>query len=290
MLYIIIVSYKNAYLTLECINSIYKSTYKEFRIVVVDNNSPDNTYDILKEKLPKSVILIRTDKNGGFSYGNNVGIKYALNNNAEYIMLLNNDTVIDSNLIFNLLQNTNEFTVTVPKIYYYEYPNKIWYAGGKYNYIKGDAIHIGKNKKDNQKFNQKREVDFVTGCCVLIQKDILKKIGMLDESFFMYHEDVDLSFRLKENKIKMLYIPSAKMWHKVGSTSGYETPLTIYYGNRNRFFIINKYKIGFLSIVYIFFTRILKIIFGFFKKNNYDKYILKAWNDYKKGITGKVDL
>lgn len=234
---VILVNYNGLADTIETINSIYNNTYKKITIIVVDNGSKVNEAMIIKDKFPE-VEIIRSDYNLGFAGGNNLGIDYALNYGFEYIMLLNNDTIIDNNMITILLQHTKENVVCVPAMYYYDYPSELWYGGGKINKWTGNVKHLNN-------FNISY-VSFITGCCFFMQKETIKRIGKLDESYFMYVEDADYSIRLLDAGIKMKYVPLAKLYHKVGKSSGGElSPLSVYCTTKNRIKLIRKYPYHF---------------------------------------------
>ena len=286
--WIILVNYKNADLTIECVHSLRKAKCDDLHIIVVDNNSPDNSYECLIEKLPNEII-IKSKENNGFSAGNNIGIKYALEHNADYVMLLNNDTIIDEFMIEHLLKNTDDFMVTVPKMYYYSQPEIIWYAGGNINKTLGKTVHVGENKLDDGSYEERKYVNFATGCCIMMPKVVVEKVGLWDESYFMYWEDVDYSLRLATAGIKILYVPKAKLWHKVSASSGVKSPLSIYYGNRNRMYIMKKYKFSIIAWMYFFATRAVYLIQSIFVKNYY-RYIIQAIKDYLNKVIGKVDL
>lgn len=284
---IILVNYNGIDDSLKCIESINESTcIKDIDILFVDNASKNDETLIVKDRYP-SVITFRSDINGGFSYGNNIAIKCALEKGYEYICLLNNDTVIDKHMMELLRSKCDSNTATTCKMYYYSKPNVINYAGGHFSNIKGLSVMEGVDKEDCDDFNELKEVSFISGACIMLHKDTINKTGFLDESYFMYWEDDDYSKRLSQNNIKMLYIPEAKLWHKVGSSSGGKnSKLTIYYNNRNRFYFLDKYNFSLVAKTYTYITRIIRCVIGFVRNDN-DKYILQAYIDYKKGIRGK---
>lgn len=288
---IILVNYNGISDTIECINSILKIKNRNYKIIVVDNNSKDYEADKLEKNFP-DIIVIKSNKNLGFSGGNNLGIKYAMENKYEYILLLNNDTIIDSEMIDYLLKYADNNTITVPKMYYYTDKKTIWYAGGNISKLTGRVKHNRKNKIDHNSKENIKKCSFATGCCLLIHCDIINKIGYLNEEYFMYCEDVDYCLKALESKIKILYIPQAKLWHKVSkSTGGSFSHFSVYYMTRNRFIYIKKYR-SYFSICAYYFTLIkcyIRIIQYMMKNDDIYKSISKAIKDYKKKITGKVD-
>lgn len=286
---VIIVNYCHPEITMKCINSIKGNSHLITNIIVVDNASPDDSYEFLKNKVPYDVVLIKADENHGFAAGNNIGIKYALENGADYIMLLNNDTEIAPNMISILLQYTNDNIVTAPKMYYYDDPKRIWFAGGKYYTCSGQFKHIGENELDSQKYDTNIECDFLTGCCFMMTAKVACTVGYLDENYFMYVEDVDYSLRLRNEGVKLMMIPKAKLWHKVGvSSGGATTRLNIYYGNRNRFYLQKKFGFNCIIRWITFITRIALIINGVVCNTN-QKYIWFSIIDYCANRMGKQE-
>lgn len=269
---IILLNYCNYKLTVDCIESIRQSSYQDYEIIVVDNNSPD--YSGQKLSQLEGIRFLQMKKNLGFAAGNNRGIEAALSEGCEYVMLLNNDTVIDSKMIETMVSRADVNTVVVPKMYYFDVDGRkdvLWYAGGILKYKSSDGIHIGGRQEDCRQYSIEKEVTFATGCCMMIHKAILEKVGFLREEYFMYCEDTDYSIRLNKSDIKILYTPDAKLWHKVSSSSGGEmSKFIVYYIVRNKIYcaIINKLGIkAYLYIVAETLYRTLKAKFGRYYPN-----------------------
>ncbi|MDR1539483.1 MAG: glycosyltransferase family 2 protein [Clostridiales bacterium] len=287
-IYIIIVNFNFYEFTKQCIDSIIKAGFDLEHIIVVDNNSSNNSAEVLTQCW-QNIILIRSRENNGFAAGNNIGIKYALEHNAEAVILLNNDTIIDKNLINELIINSEPNTISVPRMYYFDRPETIWYAGGRIDWLRGNPKHIGVDKIDCRKYSNQIYVDFATGCCMLIPIPVLLKCGLLDESYFMYCEDTDYSLLMHRHGLRIKYVPTAKLWHRVGGTSGSNGALTVYYSNRNRFFFLKKYKFSNVAWIYTLLSRTIKYLCGCIRDDS-NKYILKAWLDFRSGVRGKVEL
>lgn len=292
MVYIILLNYNGAKDTIDCISSIRKSNYKSYRIVVVDNASTDNSLEILrKEKEVYDFDLVISDKNNGFSAGNNLGIQFALKNEAEYILLLNNDTIVEKDFLINLLETEKKYNndiVVTSKILYFDFKNIIWYGGGSFNKITSRVKHIEINKIDDKIDNREREVTFISGCCMLIPSKILLKVGFFEEKYFLYCEDTDYCCRLMKNNIKMIYNPKSIIYHKVNSSTKKISNMITYYNVRNKKLIIKLYINGFKKIfanIY-FYMEILKRIIS--KEYNY-KICIKALKDYKLNRFGKFE-
>lgn len=224
---IIIVTYNAENYIKNCLNSILKQNNKNFDVIIVDNNSKDKTLEIINnfQKKSKKIYLLKNNENLGFSKSNNIGIKFAIEKQSDYFLLLNQDTVVDKNLIktgekyFKTIKDAGAFS---PKILIKD-NKKIWWIGTKVftlsdlfkNLKLGVSIHIDKEKEDYP-IKEPIEVEAVSGCSLFIKKEITDKVGLLDEDFFMYGEDLDYSLRIKDSKYKLYVIPETVVLHDVG--------------------------------------------------------------------------
>lgn len=288
---IVIVNYNGAKYQNDCIKSLYDMDYDSFEIIVVDSGSKDNSIQMLRDVYPKVHVLEMND-NIGVAAGNNVGIKYSIELGTEYTLLLNNDVEVDKELLTILMQNADKTTAVVPKIYYYEPKDVLWYAGGELGWEKELASHRGYGKKDIGEFDEMREITYAPTCCMLIHNSIFEKVGMIDETIFMYYDDTDFCVRMYEAGIKLLYCPKAKLWHKVSSSSGgQESKITIYYMYRNQLYYMHKYRKKIKMKYRIYFMMVAAYFFVTFPwkcKNN--RYILVAYIDYFLGRMGRKEF
>lgn len=287
---VILVDYNGYEDTIECIESIEKSTVQS-QIVIVDNASKENEAKEIMNEFPE-VKAIRAETNGGFSAGNNIGIRWALEQGYEYIVLLNNDTVIDPNMLELLCQNASDTTVSVPKMLYFSKPDIVWYGGGFINRKTGNAEHSYMNQKDPYG-TLVQECDFATGCCLMIPSSIFRKVGLLDEKFFMYCEDTEFCLRLKENGIGINYVPTAKLWHKISqSTGGDESAFSIYYMTRNRILCIKEHRKEFAkkALAFTVGTRLIRMIQMRISGKPEWRAFKKGIHDGIKGVTGRIDI
>ena len=285
---IILLNYCNYNLTIDCIESIRQSTYQNYEIIVVDNNSPDHSGKNLSQL--EGIRFLQMEENLGFAAGNNRGIEVALSDGCEYVMLLNNDTVIDPNMIETLVSRADANTVVVPKMYYFDVEGRkdiLWYAGGILKYKSSDGIHIGGKQEDSKQYSIEGEVTFATGCCMMIHRAILEKVGLLREEYFMYCEDTDYSIRLNKSNVRILYVPNAKLWHKVSSSSGGEmSKFIVYYVVRNKIYCAIVNKLGMKTYLYIItetLYRTMKAKFGRY----YSNYVI-APRALMHGLQGKM--
>ncbi len=259
--FIVILNWNRKDDTLECLESIRGLKVKDYNlsVIVVDNGSTDGSVNALQGiRLGNAEYrLVTSTQNLGFAAGNNIGIKYALESGADYVMLLNNDTVVDKNLVLELLKvskSDENVGIVSPKIYFakgFEFHKDrykknqlgkvIWYAGGKMDWANVYGKNRGVDEVNSSKFSKVEEIDFATGACMFLNALCLKKVGMFDERYFMYLEDVDLSLRIKRKKWKALYAPKAILWHKVAQSSGIGSDLNDYFITRNRLMFGMKY-------------------------------------------------
>lgn len=288
---IVIVNYNGEEYQNEALKTIYESSYKNIEVVIVDSASKDNSIKLACNIYPEIHVLLQNE-NVGVAKGNNIGIHYAINElDTEYVLLLNNDVELDKRTIEYLVSKADKKTITVPKIYYYDRPNIFWFAGGGMSWKKGDAFHIGNFEVDKGQYDVSKEIEYSPTCCMLIHRDIFKNVGDIDEKMFMYFDDTDLCVRMRKLGYKILYVPTAFMWHKVSSSGGgMDSKIFVYYNFRNKFYFIDKYNdlIQFPARIYTYTKLIAKFIISpFYKKN--DRYILKAWLDYYHGKMGRCD-
>lgn len=287
---VVIVNYNGEEYQNDCIESLYQMTYTNIEIIVVDSGSNDNSIGLLKEKYPKIYILEQKD-NVGVAVGNNIGIRYSIKLGTSYTLLLNNDVVVEKELLEKLVRQSQGEKVVVPKIYYYHPDNMLWYAGGKIVFRKGTAIHYGIKELDHGQYNKKEKINYAPTCCMLIPNYVFDKVGFFDEKIFMYFDDTDFCLRMYKMKIELWYIPEAKMWHKVSSSSGGEdSPISVYYSTRNRFYFIKKHSeyMSYFVMLYVLLINIIQYIISPFRCKN-DKYIKDAIIDYYRGNMGRKD-
>lgn len=237
---VIILNFKVKELTLKCIESVRKSTYKNLEIIVVDNNSQDGLADSLKNE--DDVIFIQNKENLGYTGGNNIGIKLGLMRVADFIFVLNPDTEIDKYCISNLVEAQKDlgFDIGGPKIYFGN-SKKIWYAGGIFDKLNVIGRHRGVDEKDIGQYNEPTNSDFVTGAAFFAKADVFKKIGLFDPRFFLYYEDSEFCLRAKERNSRIMYIPQTAVYHANAQSAGLGSPLQDYFITRNRMLLASIY-------------------------------------------------
>lgn len=257
---VIILHYKSEFDTRECLESLLSRHPKDkmLQIIVVANLASESFCFFLKKEYPQ-IKVIEEPENNGFAKGNNIGIKKALELGSNYLILLNNDTLISQGLIERLVTfaHKNPSTGLVsPKIYFakgFEYHKDrykeeergkvIWYAGGSFDWRNIYAHHRGVDEVDKGQYDEVMDTDFTTGCCMLVKRAVVEKIGFLDEKYFLYFEDIDYSIRAKSCGFRIIYYPKAYLWHKNAVSAGPPgSPIHIYYQTRNRLYFGYKYS------------------------------------------------
>ena len=250
---IIILNWNGLEDTIECLESLEKVTYPNFKVVVVDNGSKGDDVQVLKEKFGHYIHLVCNDKNYGFAGGSNIGIRYALDKlNPGYLLLLNNDTVVDPGFLTQMIKVAEaDLTIGIAGVKVYSYDSAQWLQSvwGKINFWKGHAEvipsvisgRIRSREIDQGQYDQIKEVDWVTGCCFLLKKDAIEKVGLFDEGYFSFWEELDYCLRAKKAGYKTVFIPKGKVWHKLLRSAEKVPGLAEYYSVRNRFRFMRKH-------------------------------------------------
>jgi len=250
---IIVVNWDGQADTIECLQSLKKINYVNYRVVVVDNNSSGNDVEVLKDRFGDYIHVIQNNKNFGFAGGNNIGISHALTNDCpDYFVILNNDTIIDPafiNEMVGVAETSENIGIVGPKTYFYSEPNRLQAVWGTLNFTRAEPsqhppILAGKWRRremDVGQYDEIRSVDYVGGSCFMIKNNVVARIGMLDESFSSYWEETDYFYRAKKAGFQIIYVPSARVWHKGGRSAGKVPGKVRYYMTRNRFWFMKKH-------------------------------------------------
>lgn len=312
--------------------SLYKITYPNYDVIIVDNGSEDdslkkineyckgnipiesNFFEYSKENKPikiveysrneaengggkekeiedlpsnRKLIIIKNEKNYGFAEGNNIGMRYALRAlKPDYILLLNNDTIVDREFLEKLIkvaEGNEKIGILGPIIYYY--PPKggkevIWFAGGKVIKRIAQPFHIGLNEIDRGQYSGIRPVDYITGCALLIKKNVIKEIGFLDRDYFAYFEDLDWNLKAHEKGFIAATVSDAHIWHKGSSTSGHMSALYVYLHIRNRILFakknMSKFSFIFFFLPIFLFIRIPYIKISSLIRGSRKKEVIRA--------------
>lgn len=270
--------------------SLAKQTYKNYVLYVIDNSPNDEALYLAKTlaaeyKIPSE--FINNNENLGVAKGNNQGIFLALEQRCENVVLINNDVVFGSGLIEDLLvaSRSNCADMVVPKIYYYDLPDVLWYAGGEFLASRGwNTKHWGEDKIDDGALIS-CFVDYAPTCCMFIGKNVFDLIGVMDEKYFVYSDDADFCYRAKMRGLKLFFDSSISMHHKVSvSTGGNLSDFSSYYMSRNLVYFNKKYFLFWFVYSLLFFQ------YKFFYKLVLGKIPFKVFLNMQKGFFSGIFL
>ena len=207
---IIILNYNAGNLLLNCVDSVFKSTYPNFEVLVVDNISTDNSHVICKEKFEK-IHLIKNKENLGYCEGNNVGIRNA---DGEFIVILNPDTIVEPNWLNHLMSAYSKFGEGLYQPKFFSLNEKlVLQSTGNMLHIFGFGFARDKGKADDEKIKSVEKINYASGTCLFTSKLVLDKVGLLDPFLFLYHDDLDLGWRAAQIGINSFYVPQSIIYH-----------------------------------------------------------------------------
>ncbi len=221
-MYVVVLNWNARAVTAECLESLAAVDYPRRTILLVDNGSTDGSVGALRAAY-REIEILALPANRGFAGGMNAGMRHALDHGAEMVLLLNNDTLVNRQFLRALvdaMQNRPAAGMAAPKIYYAAEPDRIWVAGGAISFWLGTMRHVGIREYDHGQYNVQREIPHATGCCLLVRREVIERVGLLDESYYLYGEDADWVLRTREAGYTILYEPRAAIWHKISVSSG----------------------------------------------------------------------
>lgn len=245
---IIVLNYNSGNYIEKCLDSLEKLAFKDFQIVIVDNNSTDGSLESIVKRHP-SFKVVKSKENIGYAGGNNLGLQYALDNNFDAAWIVNPDIVVDKDSLTTLaatLEN-NQMAAAGSKVYFekgFEFNKEkymnpdlgkvIWFAGGKMDWDNVYAVHLGMDEVDHGQFDHSAQTDLLTGASMLLRTTALKKVGLLDKKYFLYYEENDLCQRLKQAGYSLWYCHDSVVRHANAQSTGIGSTLQDYYIIRNR--------------------------------------------------------
>jgi hypothetical protein len=275
--------------TANCISSLIKYCDTQlFDIIVADNGSTDGSLLLLQTQFP-DLIYIDNKENLGFAEGNNKGMAYSITNDYVYSLVLNTDTMVEQDIVSELMLHLNKHpdaAAVQPAIYWMHAKDKIWNGEGYFNKVLGLTISDTKTPNNSEVF---KKAEWLTGCCMLIRNAALTKSGLFNKSFFLYYEDVELSFRLRDNGYELHYLPSAKVYHEAGVSAkvekkeGFLSPVIHYYMSRNHIWFLRRYGKPIFYPIYIIYNGLYYIsLLIYFKLRGRSKkaaFLIKGLKD-----------
>ena len=228
--------------TLDCLTSLRQNSYKNHQIIVLDNNSTDNSVPAIQAEFPE-VQIIELVENLGYAGNNNVGIEAAVTQGADWILVSNEDTILDSECLAHLVEmgeSDDRIGIVGPMVYHYDEPDIIQSAGGYFGPY-WDSFHYGKDEIDEGQYTNPHLVDWISGCAIMVRKEVINQVGALDARFFYFWEETEWCLRAGKKGWLVMHVPQAKIWHKGVQRNYSPKPSLAYYGTRNRFLMLSKH-------------------------------------------------
>ena len=228
--------------TLECLNSLMSNGYKNHRAIVLDNHSTDGSVEAIARAFP-SVEIIELVDNGGYAGNNNVGIAAAMTSGADWVLVLNEDTVLAADCLEHLVavgESDPSIGIVGPMVYHHDEPEVIQSAGGVFGPY-WDSIHLCKDEPDRGQIQDPHSVDWISGCAIMVRRDVIEQVGMIDARYFYYWEETEWCLRASRGGWKIVHVPRAKIWHKGVQRDYSPSPSVTYFATRNRLLTLSKH-------------------------------------------------
>jgi len=284
---IVTVLYNSESVLEEFFETLSTQTHTNFVLYVVDNLSPDNSLAVSKKlafQYQFETVIIKNDANYGVAKGNNIGIRKAIEDQCDFVLLSNNDIALENESIENLLTGLHKYNADmgVPKIYFYG-THKIWAAGGGYNKRNGITTQYGQDEDDHGQFNMDKQVTYAPTCFMLIKKEVFDSVGMMDENYFVYYDDTDFVYRaLNKKKKKLWYISDSVIYHNESSSTGKMSDFSVRYLWRNLVYFALKNYHPLYAVYVVSYNYLYILIILYFRYSKHQWHIaLKA---YKEGL------
>lgn len=238
--------------TLDCLTSLRLNHYPNHHIIVLDNASHDGSVEAIRAEYPEIEIISLAD-NLGYAGNNNVGIRAAMAQDADWIFILNEDTILSPNcleLMVALGETNPRIGIVGPLVYHFDEPNVIQSAGGQIN-NNWQSCHLGQNVVDQGQFATPQLVDWISGCAIMVRRAVIEQVGMLDERFYYYWEETEWCIRARRSNWLAINVPQAKLWHKGVRRNYTPSPTVTYYNTRNRLLFMMKHGAPFYAWIVV---------------------------------------
>ena len=273
--------------TLELIESLQQAGAYPEQIILVDNASTDGSVEAIRAQFKNAIQLIQNQENIGFAAGNNQGFEKAYQLGAEWVLLLNNDTIVAPDFfdqIEKAIDTNSKYEILSPAIFYYSEPDILWHLGS----FRIPGTLLARNRYSNKPLPKNLPdllpVDFISGCAMLIKSDVYKKVGLFDARFFAYWEEVDFCFRARKSGFQICVMINSRIWHKVSKTANRDKSQKRYLNTRNIILYTRKNAnilqkiIMFAYLIFrLFITMIGDLIF------QQPELIRKSWMGWRDG-------
>jgi len=281
--FVVVLNYNGKDTIKNCLESVFYSDYRNFEVVIVDNDSKDGSFEIARKIFPK-FHFIKNEKNIGFSSGNNIGIRFALEKMADYVFLLNNDASLEKDTLTRMVKEaeTKDSGIFSPVVY--DRNGNVWFSGGKIKWFSMKSVHQNKLPKDPSPYL----TEYISGCAMLIKKEVFKKAGLFSEDYFLYYEDADFCLRARKEGFECVVVPNAKVTHF--EKSEFDLSSKIYWLVISGLIFFKKntpfpYKLWVGPYRYL--RKMKNIIDNLNDKKKYSSIVKKAHNDYQQWIRNR---
>ncbi len=287
----IIVNYNGADDTNACVDSLLRSSYKNLKIIIVDNNSTTGKVKYNNIITREKCEILYQEENLGFAGANNVGIRYAMELKSAYILIINNDTVVTQGFLTPLIEIcdlNDKVGIATGKIFYYDDRDVLWFGGSYYDKKRCEFKIDGIGRKEENRHNQRREIPFATGCLWLVPTKVFETVGLMREDYFLYYEDADYCERVKQSGYRIMYEPDSVIYHKESRSTKRGSDSYQYYNIRNYLIYTRRFcKIELKIIMYInkFLYTLKEVIRGRLRL----KVFIRAWSDFLALHYGKME-
>lgn len=294
--YIILLTWNRWEDTEACLQSLLPVVHEQIRVLVVDNGSTDGTPENIRRRFPRFEVH-ENGKNLGFPAGNNVGIHHALAEGADYVILLNNDTVVDRGFAEELVaaaQRNPSAGMISSLIYFHDRPGVVWFAGGGISTWTGRSRHAGYLQADRGQFTGDVPIDRPCACSLLVTRRFLETVGLMREGLFLYGEEIDWMLRARRLGFRCILATRSKVWHKVSSsTKASPHPVSLYYSTRNMLTVLRDEapkgrifgRIRDFTVLMVFLGTVFRLDVAWTAGV---RNVLRGYQDYRKGISGPL--
>jgi len=239
---IIILNWNGLADTRECLHSLQAASYADMRVIVIDNGSKGDEAATLEREFSDFIDVLRLPENLGFAAGANTGIKRALESGTDFVLLLNNDTIVAPEFLDALVDaagNIDNLAAVCPRTHFYDRPRMIYSTGGEVSIWRGVATQVGRGQDDHGQFERLERRGYADGVCMLIPAEALAAVGLLDEQYFAYWEETDWCFRAAKRGLHCYYVPQSHIWHKAARSQSPDAQFDYLY-RRNALLFVRK--------------------------------------------------
>lgn len=292
LVYVVMLTYNRCEDTLRALGSLARMEYPNYRLLVVDNHSSDQTVEQVRSRFPLVEVIVNP-ANFGFAAGINVGIKRALNEGADLVLVINNDVIVAPSMLMRLVEAmAPDVGIAAPLIYYLDEPKRIWSSGFSRHPLLLEMRDGARGELDQGQWQDSFDVDYLLGCAMLLSREALETVGLFDERYFFYYEDLDLCLRMQRRGYRLITVPKAKMWHKGAASAGISSAFRAYHMARSSVIFFGTHAQGPQRPLCLLFRlgSALKKSFQFVKNDQasllypYWKGLMDGWRVYRNSI------